>query len=124
MKHFLIACLAGTALMACTPSTAPTPETRPTVSGEAGVSGPVAEAPATEPSAPPAVDPAAPPADTCNAASHAALVGKPVASPGVPAEGPGVRYIRPNTQVTMDFRADRLNIHIDGTETITEFRCG
>ena len=31
--------------------------------------------------------------------------------------------IRPNTQVTMDFRADRLNIDIDASDIITGFRC-
>lgn len=117
MKHFVIACFAGASLMACTPSPEPVPETP-------APSGPVAEAPAAPEALPPAVDPAAPPVDTCNAASHAALVGKPIASPGVPAEGPGVRHIRPNSQVTMDFSPTRLNVHIDGTETITEFRCG
>jgi hypothetical protein len=43
--------------------------------------------------------------------------------PGVPDEGPDVRHIRPGTQVTMDFRADRLNIDIDAAEKITDFRC-
>lgn len=113
MKHASIAFLAGISLMACSPSPAepmaPTP-------------GPAAEAPVS-PAQPPAIDPANPPADACGAAQYANLIGKPITEPGVPAEGPDVRYIRPNTQVTMDFRADRLNIDIDAGEKITGFRC-
>ncbi len=80
--------------------------------------GPEAEAPMA-PEQPAAVDPI----DACGVGQYAALVGKPITEPGVPAEGPNVRYIRPNTQVTMDYRADRLNIDIDASETITGFRC-
>ena len=71
----------------------------------------------------PAPDPTAPVADACGAAQYAALVGKPVTEPGVPPEGPTVRHIRPDTQVTMDFRPDRLNIDIDAAGVITGFRC-
>lgn len=80
--------------------------------------GPTAEAPMT-PEQPPVADPV----DACGALQHDALIGKPITEPGVPAEGPNVRYIRPNTQVTMDFRADRLNIDIDAGDMITGFRC-
>ena len=80
MKHFIIACLAGASLMACTPASEPVPET---------------------PVTPAASTPEAPPA-------------------GV---GPDVRYLRPNTQMTMDFRPDRLNIAIDANDVITGFRC-
>ncbi len=74
--------------------------------------------------APEAAPPAAAPVeDACGTQQYVALIGKPITEPGVPAEGSNVRYIRPNTQVTMDFRADRLNIDIDGSETITGFRC-
>lgn len=87
---------------------------------------PTAAAPSTTPEPlpqPPATDPNAPGADACGAAQYAALVGKPITEPGVPAEGSNVRYIRPGTQVTMDFRADRLNIDIDANNVITGFRC-
>jgi hypothetical protein len=33
------------------------------------------------------------------------------------------RFIRPNTAVTMDFRADRLNIDINAAERITRVYC-
>lgn len=112
MKNAAIALLAGLGLMACSPSE-PNPAPTP---------GPEAAAPVTpEPAQP--VDPANPPSDECGATQYAALIGKPVTEPGVPAEGPNVRYIRPNTQVTMDFRADRLNIDIDAADVITGFRC-
>jgi hypothetical protein len=110
MKHATIALLAGIALMACTPSSEPALQT-----------------PVVEPAAVVPVEPAPPvveaPADTCGLAQYASLIGKPITEPGVPAEGPNVRYIRPNTQVTMDFREDRLNVDIDASETITGFRC-
>lgn len=103
MKHAAIALFAGISLMACSPTSEPTP-----------TPGPVASAP---------VEPEPAPADTCGAAQYAALVGKLITDPGVPAEGPNVRYIRPGTQVTMDYRADRLNIDIDAADVITGFRC-
>jgi hypothetical protein len=84
--------------------------------------GPEAAAPMT-PETAPHVDPATPPADACGALQYQALIGKPITEPGVPAEGPNVRYIRPDTQVTMDFRADRLNIDIDTGGMIKGFRC-
>ena len=56
-------------------------------------------------------------------AQHAALIGKPVTDAGVPAEGPNVRPLRPDTQMTLDFRPDRLNIEIDANGVITGFRC-
>ena len=114
MKHLSIALFAGLALMACSPSTETTPE--------APTPGPAAEGPVTPEAAPPA-DPANPPADACGAAQYAAFVGKPITEPGIPAEGPNVRYLRPGAQVTMDFRADRLNIDIDAADIITAFRC-
>lgn len=114
MKHTCIALVAGLALMACAPSSETTPA--------ASTPGPAAEAPVTPEAAPP-VDPAAPGADACGAAQYASFVGKPITEPGVPAEGPNVRYLRPGTQVTMDFRADRLNIDIDASDIITAFRC-
>jgi hypothetical protein len=117
MKNILVALLAGTALMACTPASEPAPET-PAV--EPSAAAPTTPEPLPQP---PAVDPTVPGADACGAAQYAALVGKPITEPGVPAEGPNVRYIRPNTQVTMDFRADRLNIDIDAADVITGFRC-
>lgn len=35
-----------------------------------------------------------------------------------------VRWIEPGSAVTMDFRVDRLNLHVDKAGTITDARCG
>lgn len=35
-----------------------------------------------------------------------------------------VRYIRPGDMVTMDFSAERLNVHIGPDERIVDLRCG
>lgn len=100
--------------MACSPS--------PASEHTAPVPGPEAVAP-VEPAPPPAIDLTNPPEDTCGARQYAPLIGKPITEPGVPAEGPQVRYIRPGTQVTMDFSPTRLNIDIDAAGVITGFRC-
>lgn len=116
MKNILMTCIAGITLMACTPSPSDTATPGPDTSAST--------APETNPApAPPVVgaDPAV--ADTCGMAQYAALIGKPATDAGVPPEGPQVRHIRPDTQVTMDFRPDRLNIDIDANGVITGFRC-
>jgi hypothetical protein len=117
MKNALLTFLAGATLMACAPASEPAPET-PTV--EPSVAAPVNPQPMPQP---PAADPTAQGADACGAAQYAALVGKAITGSGVPPEGPNVRYIRPDTQVTMDFRPDRLNVDIDAANVITGFRC-
>lgn len=35
-----------------------------------------------------------------------------------------LRWIRPGDIVTMDYRPDRLNIHLDATGRIERFQCG
>ena len=35
-----------------------------------------------------------------------------------------LRWIQPGTMVTMDFRADRLNIRLDANNRITKIDCG
>ncbi|TFI60176.1 hypothetical protein E2493_00215 [Sphingomonas parva] len=35
-----------------------------------------------------------------------------------------LRWLRPGSVVTMDYRTDRLNIHVDGKGRITDLRCG
>lgn len=114
MKNATLALFAGLTLMACAP---PAPTPTPTTSDA------VASTPTPETPAPPAVDPAAPPEDACGALKLASLIGKPITSEGVPPEGPAVRHIRPGTQVTMDFRPDRINIDVDANDIITGFRC-
>jgi Peptidase inhibitor I78 family len=114
MKHASIAFLAGISLMACSPASEPAP-----ADTMAPTPGPEAAAPVTPETAPPVTAAE----DTCGMAQYTSLIGKPITEAGVPAESADVRYIRPNTQVTMDFRADRLNIDIDASEIITGFRC-
>jgi hypothetical protein len=114
MKHALLGSLAGLALMACTPADQPAD----TASNEAASPSMTTPADPAPPASP------ADPADACNMAQYMALVGKPATDPGVPAASASVRHIRPDTQVTMDFRPDRLNIDISAEGVITAVRCG
>jgi len=76
---------------------------------------------------------AAPGPDTdmrgCDAARAQSLVGRP-ASSAVAAEaqrltGAGfVRWLQPGQIVTMEYRADRLNLVLDGQNRIEAIRCG
>lgn len=116
MKHILTACIAGVALMACSPSA-----TEGAAPGEVAAGETVPEANPAPTPPPVGTDPAVP--DTCGMTQHAALIGQPITSEGVPPEGPNVRHLRPDSQMTMDFRPDRLNIDIDANGVITGFRC-
>lgn len=65
--------------------------------------------------------------DACGAASLGPLIGKLVTTPGVPAASntrPLVRHLYPDTIVTMDFSAARLNIDLDAKGVILKARCG
>jgi len=115
MKNTSLMLIAGLALMACTPS-----EPAQTASTET----PAAPASTPAPPAPTTPAPTDPAADTCSMAQYAALVGKPATDPGVPAASASVRLIKPGDQVTMDFRADRLNVDINAAGVITGLRCG
>lgn len=69
--------------------------------------------------------PVAPPVDTdlCKASSYGGLIGQSQAvlkSMMLPA---GSRVIGPNDAVTMDFRADRLNIEIGAGGRIEKIAC-
>lgn len=119
MKNLVLAA-AALGLMACSPSTEPARDAAP---AEDVVQATPEPAPPTPPPADVAT-PAPPVEDSCQMAQYSGLVGKPITEPGVPAEGAGVRHIGPNTQVTMDYRPDRLNIDIDANGVITGFRCG
>ncbi len=108
--------MAGLALMACNP---PSTEPSTPAPGEtAAASPPAATPPAdTPPSLPTDAD------DKCNKAAHSGLIGKLISDPAVPAASPGVRHVGPNTQVTMDYRPDRLNIYFDDKNIITGMKC-
>ncbi len=67
-------------------------------------------------------------AAACNADSLGDLVGKRAsdARADVMQKRSGartLRWIAPNTAVTMDFRADRLNVYVDAKGRIERFTC-
>lgn len=62
--------------------------------------------------------------DTCNAARYAHLIGRPIDMPGMVEESADLRHIYPDSQVTMDFRPDRVNFRIDEDGRIAEITCG
>lgn len=108
MRMLLISAAAFGALAACNQATTTTT-----------VEEPVAEAPA--PAATPATAEEATAQDTCGAQQYASMIGTNVAAVTVPE---GVRVIGPDTVVTMDFRADRVNIRTDAQGVITAVDCG
>jgi hypothetical protein len=81
-------------------------------------------APGASPDAPGAVTPPSEADTACLPSGWQAWIGKPVTTPGVPPATRAVRHIRPDTQVTMDYRPDRVNIEIDEGGIIRRLRCG
>ncbi len=84
--------------------------------------------------APPPAEPAAPPAAapaeaTCDASMLTDLVGQ-TASEALAADAMkrsgsrSMRWLSPGMAVTMDFRADRLNIELDAKNKVVSSRCG
>jgi hypothetical protein len=65
----------------------------------------------------------------CDAAGAKSLIGR-AASAGLGAEAlrltgaTALRWIAPGSAVTMDYREDRLNIELDGSNRVTAIRCG
>lgn len=57
---------------------------------------------------------------------HSAWVGKKISEiqAEVDAMGDKVRVLGPDSAATMDYRADRVNVIIDGDSIVTEVRCG
>lgn len=74
--------------------------------------------------APPDVPPPMPPEDACGASALQSLVGQPASVLQTMRFAGPVRIIRPGMAVTMDYRADRLNIEIDAGEQIIRVTCG
>lgn len=70
-----------------------------------------------------------PEAGTCDAAPARGLIGRP-ASPELAAEAQRLtgarvwRWLRPGQIVTMEFRADRLNIRLDARDKVEGLSCG
>ena len=68
--------------------------------------------------------PAEPLETACGAADLQDLVGRDAAVLQTMRFGQTLRIIRPGMAVTMDYLPERLNIEIDGAETIVAVRCG
>jgi hypothetical protein len=69
--------------------------------------------------------PAEPPRDSCGAREMQWLVGKPKSAIPVPTEPARRRVACTTCPVTLDYRANRLNIFFDaGTGIIKEVKCG
>jgi hypothetical protein len=93
---------------ACAP---PTSETPPPAE-------PLAEAPAAPTNAAEATA-----ADTCGASAHQALIGTPASAIDLANFPAGTRLITPETMVTQDFRADRLNITTGTDGNVASLNC-
>jgi hypothetical protein len=70
-----------------------------------------------------------PPEGQCNAAPAQGLVGRPsseaLAEEAMELSGARVwRWLRPGQIVTMEFRADRLNIRLDARDRVEGIACG
>ncbi|MGR3757451.1 MAG: I78 family peptidase inhibitor [Tranquillimonas sp.] len=63
------------------------------------------------------------PAGTCDAGAYSSLIGKPLAAVTLPA-GLDLRVIEPDTAVTQEFRASRLNLRLDRQGRIEMVYCG
>lgn len=107
MRALLMAC-AAFALVACGETTT-TSESPVTTETPATTVAPTTAAEATA-------------QDTCGASQYASLVGSNFAAVTLPA-GANIRIIQPNTPVTMDFSAERLNIITDANGIITSLEC-
>lgn len=67
--------------------------------------------------------------DECGAAQVQAYRGEPYSASleqaiAAQSDAGRVRVIRPGQGYTMDYRPDRLNIHLDATDRISELNCG
>lgn len=60
--------------------------------------------------------------DTCGATQYSAMVGQQLTAVTLPADS-GIRIIQPDTVVTQDFRADRVNVIVDANGVITSVEC-
>lgn len=64
------------------------------------------------------------PEDTCGAAGLARLVGQDMSALAAMTFPDTTRFIAPDTAITMDYRAERLNFDLDGAGVITRIWCG
>lgn len=78
---------------------------------------------------PPSVEQTAPGTQTCDASAVAHALGEPFneANASLLQSESGarqVRVLRPDSAATLDYREDRLNIHLGSDDTIEALRCG
>ncbi len=64
------------------------------------------------------------PSGSCGADALQYLVGQPGAVLNGMRFGQEVRVIQPGMAVTMDYKAERLNIHLNQQDVIAEVSCG
>ena len=62
--------------------------------------------------------------DQCGSLNHLSKVGMKADDIGPDTFPPGTRVIRPDTMVTRDYRAERLNVHINNKGQIERMTCG
>ena len=72
--------------------------------------------------APETVDPAV--EDTCGASGLEHLVGQDMSALAAMTFPDTMRFIAPDTAITMDFQAERLNFDLDKAGVITRIWCG
>jgi hypothetical protein len=60
--------------------------------------------------------------DTCGAAAYRAMIGTSIAAASFPAT-PNIRVIMPDSVVTQDFSAQRLNVIVDASGNISALEC-
>ena len=62
--------------------------------------------------------------DSCGASALQALVGAPVADQDFTGQGGAQRIMAEGSPMTMDYRADRLNVTYDARSRISRIWCG
>jgi hypothetical protein len=65
-----------------------------------------------------------PPPDTCQMATHQGLIGTEGAAINPASLPAGARVICHDCVVTLDYRADRLNVQLDPDGQVASLRCG
>ena len=62
--------------------------------------------------------------DTCGYSTRQTLVGMPAEQIDESSLPPGTRILHPNTAMTMDYRAERLNIRVNAEGLVESVTCG
>lgn len=72
----------------------------------------------------PVTPPAAGNLTSCGGTAYTAFIGRPVADLQIAGLPTSARIIRPDTAVTMDYSAQRLNVRLDGQDRVVALTCG